>query len=105
MAAGRPTTYDKDVVPSVRQYIGTRRSEGRVTSIEGVAVFLDVARSTLYLWAKEHPEFSDILEALQSSQAELLIDSGLSGVFNAPITKMLLTKHGYKDAADITSGD
>ena len=69
-----------------------------------MAVFLDVARSTLYLWAKEHPEFSDILDALQSNQAELLIDNGLSGKFNAPITKMMLTKHGYKDEADITSG-
>jgi hypothetical protein len=103
--AGRPTDYDKDVIPSVRDYIDNRKSEGRVPSIEGLGVFLDVNRSTLYEWAKHHPAFSDILDALQSNQAEMLIDNGLNGKFNATITRMMLTKHGYKDASDITSRD
>jgi hypothetical protein len=38
---GRPADYDKDVVPSVRDYIKKRRAERRVPSIEGLAVFLD----------------------------------------------------------------
>jgi hypothetical protein len=35
----------------------------------------------------------------------MLIDNLLIGIFNAPITKMLLTKHGYKGATDIISGN
>ena len=44
---GRPTDYDKDVIPSVRDYIRSRIDDGRVPSIDGLAVFFDVARSTL----------------------------------------------------------
>jgi hypothetical protein len=102
--AGRPTDYDKDIAPSVKEYIDARKTEGHVPTIEGLAVFLDVPRSTIYKWAEEHPEFSDILEKLLSNQGELLIDNGLIGKFNAPITKMMLTKHGYADAHDVTSG-
>jgi hypothetical protein len=97
--AGRPTDYDKDVVPSVRDHIEKRRLDGRVPSIKGLAVFLDVNRSTLYEWAKHHPEFSDILDSLQSNQAEMLIDHGLDGIYSLPFAKMMLTKHGYRDVA------
>ena len=105
MAAGRPSDYDKDVVPTVRDFIKNRLDEGKVPTVEGLAVFLDVNRSTIYEWAQAHPEFSDILDALGANQADALIQNGLKGVYNAPITKMLLTKHGYKDQSDITSGD
>jgi hypothetical protein len=81
--AGRPTDYDKDVVPSMRDYIEKRRFKNRVPSIEGLAVFLDVHRDTLYEWAKHHPESSDILDALGANLAKMLIDNGLSGRFNA----------------------
>lgn len=82
--AGRPTDYNKDVVPSVRDYIEKRRLENRVPSIEGLAVFLDLNRSTLYEWAEVHPKFSDILDALQSNQAEMLIDHGSDGYYSSP---------------------
>ena len=74
-------------------------------TVAGLAVQMGVARSTVYLWAEEHPEFSDILELLLSQQESQLIQNSLVGMYNAPITKLLLTKHGYKDRADVTTDD
>src|SRR5262249_28803941 len=68
---------------------------------EGLAVALGIARSTVYLWADKHPEFSDILELLLSQQAAQLIQNGLSGRYNSTITKLMLTKHGYSDKQEV----
>ena len=41
--------------------------------VADIARYLGVARSTIYLWTKEHSEFSDVLEAiLVNSGAELV---------------------------------
>lgn len=66
---------------------------------------LGAARSTLYKWAEDHDEFSDILELLLSQQAAQLIQNGLVGNYNATVTKLMLTKHGYKDRSDLTTND
>ena len=55
MPGGRPTDYD----PAILEGFEDRFKQGQ--SILEVAVDLGVARSTIYLWAKEHPEFSDAL--------------------------------------------
>jgi len=69
-------------------------------TIEGLAMELDIARSTLYLWKEEYAEFSDIIDKVMEKQANMLIQSGLSGDYNPTIAKVLLTKHGYRDAID-----
>ena len=51
--------------------------------------------------AEEHPEFSDILEQLLSAQASQLIQNGLVNNYNPTITKLMLTKHGYRDKAEV----
>jgi hypothetical protein len=84
MAAGRPTSYDKDVVPAVRDYIRSRKDEGRIPTVEGLAVFLDVDRSTIYEWAKSHPEFSDILDGFIAIRLKCLGDSNT--LYHTPVT-------------------
>lgn len=74
-------------------------------TIEGLAIYLNVARSSIYLWIEQNKEFSDIIEKLQAKQAEMLINSGLSGSYNPTIAKVLLTKHGYRDSQEITGKD
>lgn len=119
---GRPTLYNEDILNKTKEYISScqdkeieqEKKEGWVTyktkvklpTIEGLAVYLEVSRDSLYEWAKVHKEFSYILENLRAEQADRLINSGLSGDYNPTITKVLLTKHGYVDKAeqDITSG-
>lgn len=77
-------------------------------TVERLALTLGVSRSTVYKWATENEEFSDILEDLLSKQADVLISKGLEGKFNATITKLLLSgKHGYVEKSqqdvDVTS--
>jgi hypothetical protein len=68
-------------------------------SVEGLATYLGVARSTVYKWADEEDKcsFSDTLEKLLSKQATMLINKGLIGDFNSNIVKMMLSSHGYAD--------
>jgi len=104
MTVGRPTDYDPVRTPERAQaYVDAPRSETvRIPTLEGLAVFLNVSRSTIYEWANKHPEFSDILEQAMARQAQGLIENGLMGIYNATITKLLLTKHGYVDKQEIT---
>lgn len=103
---GRPTTYEPlSVIAGVTSYIQECKDALLLPSVEGLAVKLGAARSTLYKWADEHSEFSDILELLLSQQAAQLIQNGLVGNYNATITKLMLTKHGYKDRSDLTTND
>lgn len=67
-----------------------------------LALVLGVARSTIYEWKKSYPEFSDIIEEIQSAQEIMLIDNGLGGTYNPTIAKVLLTKHGYVDKQELT---
>jgi hypothetical protein len=72
MAGGRPSPYDADeIAKGVTAYIEHAHNENFLPTVEGLAVHLSVARSTLYLWADEHPEFSDILEQLLAAQGYL----------------------------------
>ncbi len=128
MPAGRPTDYMPEILEKAQGYLDLcedeeiqivkqsnsekgyemydNRLKVKLPSIEGLARHLNIARSTLYLWEKEHKEFSDILEDIKSEQAERLINNGLSGDYNSTISKLILTKHGYSDKIeqDVTSG-
>lgn len=120
MAGGRPTEYNEDILKKANEYLLScedeeieRGSEERpVYSVKvkiptkgGLAVALGVSRETLYQWAKEKPEFSDIMERLGAEQEERLINNGLSGDYNPTIAKVLLTKHGYREGIDQTTND
>lgn len=61
---GRPTGYD----PSMCGQVIAFGKEGM--EVVEMAVKLDVARSSLYKWAEEHPDFSDALaRAREASEA------------------------------------
>jgi hypothetical protein len=71
MALGRPTAYDPETIShEVERYVKLCKSESYLPTVEGLAVHLCVARSTIYKWAEEHPDFSDILEQLLAAQAK-----------------------------------
>ena len=102
----RPTIYSEEIVNEAWNYIGYsndvhnakgEKTEVRLPTVEGLALHLEISRSTLYLWQKEHEEFSDIIETLLQKQAQSLVNNGLHGSYNPTIAKVLLAKHGYKD--------
>lgn len=105
----RPTDFSDQILIDAWGYVTEfARDEGKgenlkvqLPTIEGLALFLEISRSTLYLWQKEHKAFSDIIEVLQQKQAQALINNGLSGNYNPTIAKVLLTKHGYTDKQEI----
>lgn len=115
MALGRPIEYNEDYIVKAKEYlllcedkeIEKGSDEKPIYSIKvkiptkgGLAVYLGVARETLYDWARKYPDFSDIMEKLSAEQEERLINNGLSGDYNPTIAKVLLTKHGYHDKLD-----
>ncbi|MFD4554424.1 terminase small subunit [Streptomyces sp. NPDC058469] len=72
----------------------------KLPSIEGLALYLHIRRSTVYDWQKAHSEFSDIVEEILTTQAERLLNGGASGRYNHSISKLILTKHGYVDKVE-----
>jgi hypothetical protein len=90
------------------EYIENYADHGdAIPSAVGMAVYLNVAKSTLYKWADDnHFDFSDTLEFCNDAQHVRLMNQGLTGEFNATITKLALSNHGYseKTQTDVTSG-
>ena len=105
--AGRPTRYTSQVCLRLNEYlITTGKEQTSLPTVEGFAIFLGVARDTLYEWAKKHPKFSDTLKDLMTRQAQQLIDDGIYGgkEVNATIVKLMLqNNHGMRERKDITS--
>lgn len=73
----------------------------KLPSIEGLAMHLDITRETVYDWEEKYPQFSDIVKKLRAKQGEMLLNNGLSGTFNSSISKVLLSKHDYREATEV----
>lgn len=110
MPGGRPTKYNEVMLETAERYLTDYSNEydHLIPSIVGLAEVLEVTAKTLYNWSN-HPdngEFLHMLDKIQQRQHRILIENGLTGDFNAAITKLALTKHGYSDKTeqDITTG-
>ena len=101
-AGGRPTKLTPELTLKAYDYL---KPNFDLPTIEGLALELDITRDTLYQWEKENEEFSYILGKLRLLQANKLIQKSITGQYNATISKMMLTKHGYveKSETDVTS--
>lgn len=103
----RPTDYTPQILDKAQEYLLNLPKDEKIHSIEGLADFIDISRSNIYLWASQEDkrEFSDILEKVREKQGKVLINKGITGEFNSSITKVMLTKHGYvdKQQTDLTS--
>lgn len=106
---GRPTDYTEDMLDKARAYVdgGWQEMGHKYPSIIGLRKVLNRSRSTLYKWmgSPEKSEFSDIIDDLMDEQQLELTGNGLDGTFNATITKLMLTKHGYSDKQELTGNE
>jgi hypothetical protein len=110
MTMGRPTDYTPELVAAAWEYArgGWADVGDPVPTVAGLACEIGISRDTCYEWAKhDDKQFSDILCLISQSQERNLVKGGLGGDFNAAISKMMLTKHGYSDKVetDHTSSD
>lgn len=97
MPKGRPTDYTPELLALAHDYV--ENCPDKIHSIEGLADHIGITRKTVYEWIKD-PEKSDfcyIYDTVLKKQGKTLINKGLDGEFNATITKLMLTKHGYSD--------
>ena len=102
----RPSKYNPEIQAKADDYAQNFMAYGDpVPTVAGLSDALDIARSTLYLWQEQHPEFSDTLERIDRRQQKFLIAGGLTNEFNSAITKLMLHNHGYSDksATDVTT--
>lgn len=107
-SAGRPTKLDESMQQRADHYVTHYREAGDIVpSRAGLACHLGVSRETLARWSKRDERFRGTLKRLSDHQERMAWNGGLSGEFNAPITKLLLANHGYSDrvAQDNTSSD
>ena len=111
MPAGRPTDYTPELLAKAQAYAdgGWRDVGDTVPTVAGLACELNISRDTCYAWGADAQKsaFSDILNKIAQTQERTLVNNGLKGDYNAPIAKMMLTKHGYSDKIeqDHTSSD
>lgn len=106
-AGGRPTKLTPELIGIAINYLADTSVMGvhaLLPTIEGLALRLDISRDTLYSWERENREFSYIISQLRQAQAEKIIQNAMIGRYNPNISKLLLSKHGYIEQSDVTSG-
>lgn len=98
----RPVEYSRKVLKLAEEYLDVYEQKGEeIPTVVGLCRHINRARSTVYRWASEKPEFSDIIMRVNELQELELINGGLRGELNPQITKTLLAKHGYSDRQEI----
>ena len=100
MPAGRPTDYNDEIISKVNAYIDECPDE--LPSIVGLAIYLEVTKKTIYNWSKVEgrEEFLHTLDKIEDAQHNIALNKGLTGDFNATITKLVLANHGYHDKSE-----
>lgn len=103
--AGRPTIMTEELEQLIDSYLDAYQEELNqvVPTIVGLCNYINVSKSTVYKWKGEGKSqvLSDTLEKIEETQCIGLINGGLSNVFNANITKLLLANHGYSDKQEV----
>lgn len=105
MPGGRPTKYTEELILKAPKYLEEWEELGdMIPSQAGLAVYLGISIACVENWGRqaEKVEFLRVLDKIEAQQRRILFNNGLTGVFNAAITKLVLTKHGFSDKQDQT---
>lgn len=107
----RPTKLTSELAKKAQHYLDVEiqlggKYFGDLPTVAGLAIYLDVARDTIYAWAKlDTPlgkQFSDTVERLTEIQEWKLIGKSLKNEYNPSISKLLLSSnHGYAESSKI----
>jgi hypothetical protein len=99
LSMSRQTDYSEAILQTAEAYLaGFEKMGDPVPTVEGLADELQNGSKTLYNWAKDHPEFQDVLDRLKAKQGRLLQAKGLKKETDSGITKLMLSaNHGMKE--------
>ncbi len=99
MPSGRPTKLNDALIEKANHYIDHYDEyDHAIPSVVGMAVVLNVGKTTLYRWAEDETNiFRDILAKCNDFQEHTLINKGLRNEINPTIAKLALGKHGYSE--------
>lgn len=104
---GRPSKLTIDMLNKADLYMMSdfENFGDAVPSHAGLCCYLGVVKSTIYEFAKVDSdlgrEFSNTLDAIKIKQERMLLSGGLKNTFNAQITKLMLSNHGYSDKQEV----
>lgn len=74
----------------------------RIPTFSAFAAEIDVARETIWAWAKKHSEFQDAVDRAKAIQEACLVELGTIGALNAQVTIFSLKNlQGWSEKADI----
>lgn len=102
---GRKPTFTPEIEQAAWDYVngGWELAEHAFPSAIGMCDVINVAKSTVYDWAKRDDNcFSDILDKINDRQQLVAFNKGMKNEYNASLVKLLLGKHGYHDKQDST---
>jgi len=103
---GRPTKYSDDLQLQADEYLFKYSEVGDVIpSRVGLCCYLGISKQTSFQYEKDYPEFLATLSNIEAMQERTALNRGLDGTFNAAITKLVLSNHGYADkqGVDLTT--
>lgn len=104
MPGGRPTSYNEEIIKKAQDYLENLPEGEIIHTIEGLALYLGVDRTTIYDWARQDTktEFSHIVKGILTKQGMTLLNGGLQGVLNPKIAALILSsKHGYVEKQEV----
>ena len=115
---GRPSLYSDEILRMAKDYLSCFMGEGSdiklfpaqvIPTAVGLCAYINIGTSTINVWDKDEEklEFRAVLDRIKQIQHVIALNGGMTGVYSAPIVKLLLTKHGYSDKSeqDIKSSD
>lgn len=106
-SVGRPSKLTRELVDKANFYmLSDFQTQGdAVPSHAGLCCYLGVVKSTIYEFAKSEcelgVEFSNTLAAVKVKQEKMLLSGGLLSTYNAQITKLMLSNHGYSEKQEV----
>lgn len=107
---GRPTKLTRELVDKAAKYINEEINQGGqyhgdLPTVAGLSLYLDCSRDSIYEWRKGTSslaqEFSDTLDKIDATQEYKLVGKSLKGEYNAAISKLLLSNHGYVEKSKV----
>ncbi len=118
MKAGRPSDFGEWTPQEVRDYLDGYESGDLgeiIPTRAGLCISLGVSKNTLKTWERKSQEvlddsdntdendndiasqFLSAISRLDLTQESKLVGNGLMGTYNAAITKLMMSNHGYSD--------